>query len=46
MDKALGMFDELWERHAVFEDEVAPPGFEDAIRGAWDSIIDNWEYNE
>lgn len=43
VDKVLEMFDNLWERQAVFDDEVAPPGFEDAVREAWDSIIEDWD---
>ena len=45
VDVALNIYDELWERQALFEDEVAPPGFEEAVREAWDSVIDNWEIN-
>ncbi len=37
------MFDGLWERQAEFDDEVAHPGFEEAVRKAWDSIIEDLE---
>ena len=43
VEKALDIFDGLWERQGVFEDEIKPPGFDDAVRDAWDSIIENWE---
>lgn len=44
VEKALEMFESLWERQAVFEDDIPPPGFEDAVRKAWASIIEGWEY--
>ena len=44
VDKALDIFKGLWERQAQFDDEVAPPGFEDAVREAWSSIIEDTEY--
>ena len=44
VDKALEIFSGMWERQAQFEDEVAPPGFEEAVRAAWASIIEGWEH--
>lgn len=44
VDKVLEMFNNLWERQAEFEDDVLPPGFEDAVREAYASIIEDFEY--